>query len=249
MTDRKVALSDIEIRALLKNNKTSLRHPLTRFRSLAVPDQPYGCLYKGQDAARVLMEAADFRRVADDIWTWSARAYDWQQPATRAHWGARIFYAPGDRICVREGYAIVPAGTANPEAVVEQRANPQDCYDAAVYRTDWERSKPGRWMPASTMPRWASRMTLIISDVRIERLQDISEADAIAEGCFKDTATDRIFATSESMRRSGSEWASARDWYADFWETIYGPRAWDANPWVIALSFEVAHRNIDEVAP
>jgi len=109
---------------------------------------------------------------------------------------------------------------------------------------DWKRDS----IPSIHMPRWASRLTLTVTDVRVERLQDISEADAVAEGCFKGKASGRVFANETAMHLGGDEWSSARDWYADLWETINGPEAWNANPWVVAYTFTVDKRNIDQIA-
>ena len=75
---------------------------------------------------------------------------------------------------------------------------------------------------AMFMPRWASRITLEITDVRVQRLQDISGDDAIAEGCGNEHG-DREIAISD---------------YVILWESINGKDSWDANPWVWALSFK-----------
>lgn len=72
------------------------------------------------------------------------------------------------------------------------------------------------------MPRWASRLTLEIIDVRVERLQDCSEADAIAEGAEPDRP------------------------YGTIWKSINGQESWDANPWVWALTFKVHQQNVDD---
>lgn len=92
---------------------------------------------------------------------------------------------------------------------------------------DWTRPKPG-----IHMPRWASRLTLRITDVRVERLQDISRGDAMVEGCpFPNMA-------------AGPD---PRVWYAGLWEAINGPGSWDANPWVWCVSFDVIKQNVDQV--
>jgi hypothetical protein len=74
------------------------------------------------------------------------------------------------------------------------------------------------------MPRWASRTTLEVTDVRVERLQDISEADALAEGVT-------------AGKYAGLERAYARA-YSVLWEQINGEGSWGANPWVWAVSFQ-----------
>jgi hypothetical protein len=96
---------------------------------------------------------------------------------------------------------------------------------------DWD-CLPDTWRPSLFMPRWASRLTLLVTDVRVERLQDISEADAIAEGWPNEPG------------------AALRDaypigWYANLWNSLHGHDAWDANPWVVAVTFAAQRGNID----
>lgn len=82
------------------------------------------------------------------------------------------------------------------------------------------------------MPRWASRLTLIVTDVRVQRLQDISRGDAMGEGCpFQNMA-------------DGDD---PREWFRALWNSLHGPDAWDANPWVCALTFTVHRCNIDQM--
>lgn len=88
------------------------------------------------------------------------------------------------------------------------------------------------------MPRWASRITLTITDVRVEQLQEITEADAVAEGA--------MFHNGGEIGHSGwrhdfaDVFATARGSYNSLWTAIHGPGAWDANPWVVALTFAVS---------
>ncbi|MFN3376338.1 MAG: hypothetical protein ACK40S_07290 [Burkholderiaceae bacterium] len=91
---------------------------------------------------------------------------------------------------------------------------------------------PLRWRPSIHMPRWASRITLEVTGVRVERLQDISEADAIAEGCRPirpEIVLDGL------VTRTGR---SAVDEYRQLWQSIHGPESWAANPWVWAIEFK-----------
>ena len=85
---------------------------------------------------------------------------------------------------------------------------------------------PNRWRPSIHMPRWASRITLEVTDVRVEKLTEISEVDAQAEGVGP-------------LRTDGRmcNGLPATDGYADLWESINGPGSWEANPWVWAVSF------------
>lgn len=109
------------------------------------------------------------------------------------------------------------------------------------------------------MPRWASRLTLMVTDVRVERLQDCSEADAIAEGIepghHPDTGKPcgwKSYEIIHSGRHKGQPNPHAIvpnkspvTSYAELWDSINGEGAWEANPWVVAVSFEVRKGNID----
>jgi hypothetical protein len=93
--------------------------------------------------------------------------------------------------------------------------------------------------PSIFMPRWASRITLGVTDVRVQRLQDISEDDAAAEGCDATTCANVL------SPRDG--FPSFRSAYAILWDAINGDGAWAKNPWVAAYTFTVALGNIDSL--
>nr|WP_192926883.1 morphogenetic protein [Citrobacter amalonaticus] len=128
---------------------------------------------------------------------------------------------PGDRIWVRETWA---------------RYNiDQDSHDMAYQATppaDWP--EEGRWRPSIHMPRWASRLTLEITSVRVERLNSISQEDAQAEGMeltgWRPTYSDPD---------SGGEVWTPYDNFAQLWKSIYGEESWKANPWVWVIEFKV----------
>ena len=147
---------------------------------------------------------------------------------------------------------------------VQQTVNPNDRYMAAIYAAGWDRSIP-KWKPSIHMPRWASRITLEITDVRVERLQNISEADAIAEGiaplfsgeevagrpdCALDPMPWRNYlwhghvgrsilaAQSDAWPHQFSSYDTAVGSYSSLWASINGAESWDANPWVWAVSFK-----------
>ena len=96
--------------------------------------------------------------------------------------------------------------------------------DEIVYRAD-RPNRVTKWTPSVHMPRWASRISLEITGVRVERLQDISEDDAIAEG------------VKNSLHLSGGRFANEN--YAHLWWSIYGDGAWDKNPWVWVIEFRM----------
>lgn len=146
------------------------------------------------------------------------------------------FGAVGDRLWVRETWA---------------RYNiDQDSHDMAYRATtpaDWP--KEGRWRPSIHMPRWASRITLEITGVRVERLNSINEHDAIAEGLAEISKDGRIYKYGIPDRDGypgtddfGWPW---HEWerypisaYSKLWQSIYGEESWQANPWVWVIEFK-----------
>jgi hypothetical protein len=130
---------------------------------------------------------------------------------------------PGDRLWVRESHMDLGAS-------VLYRADTNAEQERALVA-------PGqRWRPSIHMPRWASRLTLEITGVRVERLQDISEADAVAEGVtpkWEPGCSGRLM---EAL--GGFSFRPAASAYADLWESINGPGSWEANPWVWVVEFK-----------
>ena len=112
------------------------------------------------------------------------------------------------------------------------------------------RGQRGAVVPSIHMPRWASRILVELTDVRVERLQDISEEDAIAEGierCPIEGWRNYLWhGDPESRDRSVNRWPhqfsnylEARGSYSSLWERINGPGSWDANPYVWALTYRL----------
>lgn len=138
----------------------------------------------------------------------------------------------------------------------------------AKYPGEWPAEEGGdpecpKWRPSIHMPRWASRITLEIVDIRVERLQDISEKDAKAEGvaplfdektqrerpeCRSDYYLNYLwhgnFACGLGNKKSDawpyqySGYEKARDSFSSLWEMIHGPGSWKSNPWVWAIEFK-----------
>jgi hypothetical protein len=117
--------------------------------------------------------------------------------------------------------------------------NTQSACDAwtELYHYNWHQKyeRLGGWVPSIHMPRWASRITLRITDVRVERLQDISEEDAEAEGLTKEIAPNG-HVTWHVPDLLGAQTPCRA--FRLLWENINGAGAWDANQWVWAISFE-----------
>jgi hypothetical protein len=152
---------------------------------------------------------------------------------------------PGDRLWVRETWKPVPISAYRCSEGVQQTPNPQDADEAAVYKAGWDRSGGGvSWRSPIHMPRWASRITLEITDVRVERLQDISEADAIAEGVrgypFRPEdgwpiCTGYMVGDDDGKTTLHPK---PQDPYRLLWESINGPGSWDTDPWVWVIQFK-----------
>ncbi len=136
----------------------------------------------------------------------------------------------GDRLWVREKWAVSVAydsysrdltphvGTIQ-YAAGGGRLNGQNIA-TTCFNTDGER---GKWRPSIHMPRWASRITLEITGVRVERLNEISEGDAIAEGS-------QCAGVPSSLTNVGA--------FAKLWESINGEGSWSVNPWVWVVEFK-----------
>ena len=136
---------------------------------------------------------------------------------------------PGDRLWVRETYARHPQ------------------FAEVAYRADGEEFEDGdgftwcpKWTPSIHMPRALSRITLEITDSRVERVQDISEEEARAEGI---EALDGRFVSADlcdTARWYGMSMEDARCIYAHLWDTSYDARGlgWSVNPWVWVVTFK-----------
>ena len=95
----------------------------------------------------------------------------------------------------------------------------------------------GEWRPSIFMHRWASRITLEVTEVRVQRLQHISEEDAMAEGCVRVREGCYVFRGTRSDL-AGLGQGSAVMAYACLWDEINGADSWNANPWVWVYTFE-----------
>jgi hypothetical protein len=155
----------------------------------------------------------------------------------------------GDRLWVRENISIMPRTAYH----LPKTVSPDDPDMAAYYQADFYRSGKPRWRPSIHMPRWASRINLTVTDVRVQRLQEISEADAAAEGLEYDIDGD-IDGHGRHVVIESWRGAAYLPWlrdpmeaYADLWDHINAARGygWDADPWVVAISFTAEQRNID----
>lgn len=144
---------------------------------------------------------------------------------------------PGDRLWVREtwckpGYGDKRTKEVLPLGLVEFRADcgiPQHRLLSLFYL----RERDFRWRSPIHMPRWVSRITLEVTSVRVEQLQDISERDIRAEGCPDFSNAD------ERTGVKDTRYVAEYGWYSSAWDSINAKRghSWESNPWVWVVEF------------
>ena len=212
MKERPILFSAPMVRALLADTKTQTRRvasKLVRHPDLGNLYTP-GALVLEREPQHVIERACPYGQTGDRLWVREAHAFSVRDP---------------------EGY--------------DWHDDPEN-WDV-IYRADerqpaggWRDSEGNAiqppWRPSIHLPRWASRITLEVTAVRVERLQDISEADAIAEGC---TQNHNGYFWGGPHAVSGlKQMATAKQAYSDLWKSINGPGSWDANPWVWVVEFK-----------
>jgi hypothetical protein len=144
----------------------------------------------------------------------------------------RPYGKTGDFLWVRESLWIQRADTS------------EYCY-AATDDVSYEGSVQWRRRPSIHMPRHSSRLTLEITDVRVQRLEDISENDAKAEGAAFHDGGGIGHSGFRHNENHGFVYATARNSFHALWDSINGEKSWHENPWTWALTFRVHHCNVD----
>lgn len=141
---------------------------------------------------------------------------------------------PGDRLWVRETWAAPHSEDGRPPRAIQ-------CDQLRIHYSASEGRGGLVWRPSIHMPRWASRITLEITAVRVERLWEVSEADAVSEGVGGITVSDGGATRWVNYSRpdsKGSAFGDARSSYRSLWDEINGQGSWDANPWVWVVEFK-----------
>ena len=148
--------------------------------------------------------------------------------------------APGDRLWVRETHHVNHTGE-----VVHYRADyPVDGDPFNADECGEDHALEGeKWRPSIHMPRWASRLTLEVVAVRVERLQDIRPEDAVAEGIPTSKGVGLIDGETCYMMTTNSGYMrgprGAVEAYKNLWESINGQCSWERNPWVWVIEFKL----------
>ena len=219
MAERPILFSAPMVRALLAGRKTQTRR--------VIKDAPAGEWF------------AD--RVGPAEWRWVA-------PEGRPTMPIRLPYAPGDRLWVREAWQTSPAYEDLAPSDLSEEC--PILYLADGWMQDWGQFadqhdvRRGRKRAAMHMPRWASRLILLVTDVRVRRLQDLTEAEA--EGVWSWVPEHLARVRADLGNPSADlEFTDARAAFRCLWDSLNGKRpgcAWDENPWVAAYTFSVERR-------
>lgn len=237
MKERPILFSAPMVRALLAGTKTQTRRAVSRGNSVLDWDGNSLAKWGGLDLSIATAFSAQTKgaAVGSPAGVVSLHALASGLPGYRPgeHTSHRIYprWRPGDRLWVKETFC------------------PEYFDDSTVgYRADWigtDLAKEPKWRPSIFMPRWASRITLEITDVRVQRLRDISEADAIAEGVEATSPPDLLryrdyLPEKEAIRPWAARrgWTYARNSFLSLWESINGTASLAADPWVWALTFK-----------
>ncbi len=226
MKERPVIFNSEMVRAILDGRKTQTR----RVMAVQPESNQFGLL-----------------RITDSTKRSDIGKYHWAESnATGTHQRSALFSCPfgqvGDRLWVREAYQGPLFNFDQMETYLEDTSKferPEFCeYRADGGKTpeyyDADDNLRYGWKPSIHMPRWASRITLEITAVRVERLNDISEEDAKAEGV---APSQHIITPPEALYRVG---------FLKLWQSIYGEESWGANPWVWVIEFkQVGAREVE----
>lgn len=201
MTERGMIFNGEMTRAILDGRKTQTRRPV----KFPVHDKNLGCELAGNELAGELSAGnylnSAFGRPGDCIWV-------------RETWQA--IYDSVDEFGHVEERTYAPS-------IPKENDNYWHIVYAEYFGNESREDRGFPWRPAIHMPRWASRILLEITDVRVERLKSISDGDAIREGC------------STTDMKSGD---CVADVFARLWASIYGSDSWNANPWVWVIEFK-----------
>lgn len=241
--------------AHLNGSKTMTRRLLSpRYIRFSAYDQPTFRPLKDLLAC-ALTDMQELRCLEPAIWTWLAKAFP-HQNADVTRWLALLNPEPGTRMWVRERTTITAARDGEIKVSYDADGAAPDVWYPFPDRL---KQKPviGQRLSMGCY-REISRLTDVVTAIKIERAQDISEADAVLEGITYENVivgshgstgvhveitADRYFNGAEDSEFEGHE--SGAEAFEDLWARLHGHESWAANPFVVAISYAVTKANID----
>jgi hypothetical protein len=232
MKTRPILFSAPMVRALLDGTKSQTRRAL----------KPQPPLDVGSLSAEVIAPTIVDRHGNED-----AGADVFGCTTDDGDWCLRCPYGePGELLWVRETFTIKDKALDGLEYPPFYRSDVTDSHGLCFATDDGPRYvEQLKWTSSIHMPRWASRLTLRITDVRVQRLQEISQDDALAEGI--DTEGDAYLEVERAISAGVCPHHVEVATYAWLWDSINGAGSWASNPWVWALTFDTIKANVDHV--
>ena len=221
MNERGILMGAPMVRKLLTGEKTQTRRALRK-----QPDSHHWETLPGYELRRLEMVTIDGRISVKFVHSIPHNP----NSDDASGWVTCPYGVPGTKLWVRETWRA----DAKFDAMSPRDIPPGSGVFCEANRGNWEcgpyDGTPGKLRPSMFMPRWASRITLEVTDVRVERLHAISEDDDLAEGVTPS-------AGGMWTAAQGQAGTSPRAAFALLWNSINGVGSWDANPWVWCLSF------------
>lgn len=240
MKERPILFSGAMVRALLDGSKTQTRRVVKVQPDFSIIKAEYQDPGLWEFRKRFVMYEADDPRYEHAMYRKTERG----DPDLPVYQYRSAFGEPGDRLWVRETWSSDFANNYPHErvwyAADNDRRHEIHVSDGVrgIYSPESHEHVPFRWRPSIHMPHWASRITLEVTGVCIERLQDISETDALAEGIRQHDQKNGW--VNECTLADGKRHfdASAYGMFQQVWADINGAESWDANPWVWVVEFK-----------
>ncbi|WP_313112595.1 hypothetical protein [Pseudescherichia sp.] len=227
MTERGMIFNAEMVRALLDGRKTQTRRII---QSAAKNMQA-----RGHEVISH-REPGD-RWYGDHVYSMRDRSGVWQDFTNEEFLAKCPFGVVGDRIWVREAFRVM--GCATDVARLMYKASERNSFTEStctVPVASCTKQPSHKWTPSIHMPRWASRLTLEITNVGVQRLQSISQNDAAREGLVRLPASGR-YCINQGDQYFGGASHDAREVFSWLWSSIYGDDSWQANPWVWVIEF------------